>query len=226
MEAAPFAELPVRDRPETVSAADAIHRLLREMILDGRLAPGTRLREVDVAERLGVSRTPLREAFVRLAGERLIRRRGAGVEVGDTWAELEGIRHIRMALEGYATRLAASRLTEADFDLLEASVQRSASLPYEALQERVATNTEFHSRIYQACGVPRLVTEIEKYSEYFMSESELKQLDREQSRTTVHEHGEIVAALRARDAGKAENLIRSHLLDAFNKSVSRQENGR
>ena len=218
-------EFPVQERPETISAADAIYQLLRNMILEGKLAPGTRLREVDVAERMGVSRTPLREAFARLIGDRLIRRRGSGVEVGDTPAELAGIRHIRMALEGYAARLAAERITEEDIEALEASVKRSASLPYEALQERVSVNTEFHGRIYRACGVPTLVRAIEQYSEYFMNEAELQQLDREESRKSVHEHAEIVAALRARDAGLAENLIRSHLLNIFNKSVGNTNQG-
>jgi len=129
-----------------------------------------------------------------------------------------------MGLEGYATRLAAARITDDELRHLEELTKRSASLPFEALQERVAVNTEFHGAIYRACGVPQLVRTIEQYSEYFMTESELSQLDQDESRKTVQEHTEIVDALRSRDAGMAEDLIRAHLLDAFRLSIERQGN--
>src|SRR5690606_37078839 len=118
-----------------VSSADAVYELLRSLILEGKVAAGQRLREVEVAQRLGVSRTPLREAFTRLISNRLLQRTSSGVVVADVQSALKGIRTIRIALEGYATRLAVPHLKEDDFQVLEASIELALTLPEEARTE-------------------------------------------------------------------------------------------
>ena len=96
-------------------AADQVYRSLRRSIILGELASGTRLREVEVAMALRVSRTPVREAISRLIGDRLVHELPTGgVEVADASGEIFEIFHIREALEGCAARLAAMRLTTAD----------------------------------------------------------------------------------------------------------------
>jgi DNA-binding GntR family transcriptional regulator len=202
-------------RLSAVSSADVVYELLRSLILDGRLEPGQRLREVDMAQRLGVSRTPLREAFTRLVGNRLLERTPSGVVVANVKTALEGIRAIRIALEGYATRLAVPHLEDGDFEFLEASIQLALVLPEEARTERVRNNTAFHRRIYEACGVAELQSAIDNYAGFFMSETNLAALSRENSLQAIDEHKQLLGAIRARDADQAEKVMRAHLIRGF-----------
>lgn len=202
-------------RLSAVSSADVVYELLRSLILDGRLDPGYRLREVEMAQRLGVSRTPLREAFTRLVSNRLLERTSSGVVVANVKSALEGIRAIRIALEGYATRLAVPQLNDDDFEFLEASIALALALPLEARTERVRNNTAFHKRIYDACGVAELQNAIDNYAGFFMSETNLAALSREHTIEAIDEHKQLLVAIRARDADEAEKLMRAHLIRGF-----------
>ncbi|PTM89130.1 GntR family transcriptional regulator [Mycoplana dimorpha] len=206
-------------RLAAVSSADAVYELLRSLILDGKIEAGQRLREVEVAQRLGVSRTPLREAFTRLISNRLLERKSSGVVVADVKSALKGIRAIRIALEGYATRLAVPHLNEEDFKVLEASIELALTLPEEARTERVRNNNVFHGRIYNACGVPELQSAIENYAGFFMSEANLAALSRAQSQEVIQDHVKLLDAIKARDAEGAEQLMRAHLIRGFNQPV-------
>lgn len=204
-------------RLAAVSSADAVYELLRSLILEGKFEAGQRLREVDLAQRLGVSRTPLREAFTRLISNRLLVRTSSGVVVADVQSALKGIRAIRIALEGYATRLAVPHLNEEDFQVLEASIKLALALPEEARTERVRNNNVFHGRIYNACGVPELQSAIENYAGFFMSEANLAALSREQSQEVIQDHVKLLEAIKARDAEGAEQLMRVHLIRGFSQ---------
>lgn len=217
MDADGIDELMGRSRLSAVSSADVVYELLRSLILEGRLAPGQRLRETEMAQKLGVSRTPLREAFTRLIGNRLLERTSSGVVVANVKSALEGIRAIRIALEGYATRLAVPHLNESDFEFLEASIELALVLPEEARAERVRNNTAFHRRIYNACGVPELQDAIDNYAGFFMSEANLAALSRENSLQAIEEHKTLLAAIRAQETDKSEKIMRSHLIRGFNQ---------
>ena len=106
----------------SLTSAERVLSQLRELILAAELAPGSRLGEVELAERLGVSRTPVREALTRLAAEGLVEivaNRGARVA---TWtvAELEGVFDLRASLEPQLTGFAVPRAAEADVADLDA----------------------------------------------------------------------------------------------------------
>lgn len=218
MDAGGFDDL-VGSRLAAVSSADAVYELLRSLILDGKIEAGQRLREVEVAQRLGVSRTPLREAFTRLISNRLLVRTSSGVVVADVQSALRGIRAIRIALEGYATRLAVPHLNEEDFKVLEASIKLALALPEEARTERVRNNNVFHGRIYNACGVPELQSAIDNYAGFFMSEANLAALSRDQSQEVIQDHVKLLEAMKARNAEAAEQLMRAHLIRGFNQSA-------
>lgn len=218
MDAGGFDDL-VGSRLAAVSSADAVYELLRSLILDGKIEAGQRLREVEVAQRLGVSRTPLREAFTRLISNRLLVRTSSGVVVADVQSALRGIRAIRIALEGYATRLAVPHLDEEDFKVLEASIKLALALPEEARTERVRNNNVFHGRIYNACGVPELQSAIDNYAGFFMSEANLAALSRDQSQEVIQDHVKLLEAMKARNAEAAEQLMRAHLIRGFNQSA-------
>lgn len=209
----------VGGRLAAVSSADAVYELLRSLILEGKIEAGQRLREVEVAQRLGVSRTPLREAFTRLISNRLLVRTSSGVVVADVQSALKGIRAIRIALEGYATRLAVPHLNEGDLKVLEASIELALALPEEARTERVRNNNVFHGRIYNACGVPELQSAIHNYAGFFMSEANLAALSRAQSQEVIQDHVKLLEAIKARDAEEAEQLMRAHLIRGFNQPI-------
>lgn len=107
---------------------DEAARALREAILDGRLRPGQRLLQDRLAEMLGVSRTPIREALQRLEREGLVRSVGRqGMVVAQLAAQdIEEIYDVREVLEGLAARLAASRISQAQLNTLRKSLERMA----------------------------------------------------------------------------------------------------
>src|SRR6185437_2306848 len=143
--------------------ADQVYRHLRRAILSDQIAPGTRLRETEIAAALKVSRTPVREAISRLIGDWLVREISTGgVEVVDAMAEIAEIYYIREALEICAGKLAASRITRAQLERLEKllKLQRTASF-----RERVKINQEFHLTIAEAAGSPRLFEMVRGFRE-------------------------------------------------------------
>src|SRR5882724_366701 len=131
--------------------AVAVAAEIRRLIQDGALQPGERLRQASIASRFGVSTTPVREAFMALASEGLVRQDAhRGVVVFEpSLDELTETYEIRQVLEPLATGLAAPRLTDAELEVLEALLgqMRSASPPQYA-----NLNREFHRRIYVASG--------------------------------------------------------------------------
>src|SRR3954471_12099850 len=132
--------------------------------MGGDLAPGTRLGEVELADRLGVSRTPVREALSRLAAEGLVEvvpNRGARVA---TWtvAELEGVFELRASLEPQLTGFAVARATQDDVDALEELAQRMLAVgtpgPDQDLDALVPLNRAFHDRLLALGAHPPLAT--------------------------------------------------------------------
>ena len=143
----------------TVSASVAAS--LREDIVSGQLESGTRLRQVELARRFGVSTTPVREALAALQSEGLVRlhpQRGAVVFV----PTVEGLREhyeIRAALEALAAERAAERFDPARGEALAAMLDEMAAGP--GVERYLELNLRFHSELYELAGRPRLVEMIE-----------------------------------------------------------------
>lgn len=192
--------------------ADQIYRRLRTAILSGEIPARTRLVELDVAARLQVSRTPVREAISRLVSDLLVTPMTyGGVEVVDTAGEQDDIFAIREALEGSAARLAAERITEEELQQLAQLLEDSKALPLDALVERAEINNRFHTVILHAARSQRLIQMVEGFREFFIDAAKLVRYTRRDTQTALKHHQEIVDALRARDAKKAERLARNHL---------------
>lgn len=205
-----------------VTLADGALAAIQARIVEGDLAPGTKLIEEDLAQAHGVSRGPLREALRRLQARRLVEvvpNIGARV-VALHREELQAIYEAREALEGMACRLAAQRIQPSEIDALNellethaANLQAHASEPY--LQE--AGNYDFHYRIAQASGNPVLVSMLCD-DLYHVIRMYRRRMDASAGRSeqALHEHQQIVSALAARDGELAELLMRRHV------SVARQ----
>ncbi|MDX3195309.1 GntR family transcriptional regulator [Streptomyces sp. MN03-5084-2B] len=197
--------------------ADEVADRLRDAIFDGVYAPGSQLREVELAEALGVSRGPVREALAKLEREGLVRsewHRGATVTTlsDEDIAELDSL---RAALEHLAVERVAERAGEEALAALEAVVRRMERAADE--HEMVRCDLEFHDAVYAAAGHRRL----REAWQAIRSQVHLFLLTRIGVATDGYlegipeEHRELVAALRARDRATALALFAEHRRHAF-----------
>jgi DNA-binding GntR family transcriptional regulator len=190
--------------------------LLRRQIIEGTLRPRERLIAADLADRLQVSRTPVREALYLLASEGLVVPAKRGFAVREfTPSEIKEIYEVRAALEGMAARLAAERGTrEAIESVLEVQAG-TVALARSAREVLVDKNTRFHRAIFAAAGNERLGFLNGQNSEHFFNHRIADLYTDEEAAASVEGHRRIEAALQKRDGDAAEKAARDHILDAL-----------
>jgi len=199
-----------------LTRAGAVAKRLREMITSGELPLGSRLRQNEIAARLGVSSTPVREAFLLLAREGLVHQdthRGA-VVFSPTVADVQENYEMRVALECLATELAAKQIGPGQLDELDTLLVRLDEAPRTDVDLHTKVlNRRFHTMIYRAAGRPKLLEMIETmrdtatiYQALLIQPRVSECLDAVRA-----EHQEIVAALRARAPKRAARAVRTHL---------------
>ena len=203
-----------------VTSAERALATLRDLIMGGELAPGARLGEVELADRLGVSRTPVREALSRLAAEGLVEiapNRGARV-VTWTVAELEGVFDLRAVLEPQLTAHAVPNAAAADVDELDALARRMHEVgtpgPGQDLDALVPLNRAFHDRLVALAAHPTLATALAAAIHLPIVRRNFLTYDEASLRRSLAHHSEIVAALRAGDAEWARAVMTSHIANA------------
>jgi DNA-binding GntR family transcriptional regulator len=198
---------------------------LREAILSGEFGPGERLRTATLATRFGSSRTPVREALVQLEGEGLVDiepRRGAIVRSFAS-ADLIDLYEIRVLLEPAAAARSALRASAAQLERLAALVALSdarGGRGSEAIDDQIAWNEEFHAIVIEAAGSPRLSAALRATAgipRSFRSAFWRDEAHRAFSQTC---HRELVSALAARSAERAEAVMRMHILRAKDALVA------
>jgi len=187
---------------------------LRHLILSRQLQPGERLVQDELAERLGVSRTPVREALHKLASEGLVTFSSyKGASVADfSLSELEEIYTVRSALESHAARLAAQRITEEELEQLEALLRQIE----EAFQQKdflhlLEVHHQFHASICVAAKQQRLCKLAIQHLELTDLYQRMALSLGRGAKDPVVEHKEILETLRRHDADAAGHLIRIHL---------------
>jgi DNA-binding GntR family transcriptional regulator len=190
------------------------HEHLRDEIISGSLTPGTELNEVTLAESLGVSRGPIREALGRLAIEGLVTirpRRGAVVRALSNEEFIEAYQ-VREALEMMAVRLAVPKLTAEDLAAMESLIEEMA-LHAEAgdVQRFFEANTEFHQRFFRAAD-NRMLAELYRQLRGQIDRHRLRSLElRGDLLRSVAEHRAILSAATARDVEQAVRLASDHI---------------
>jgi DNA-binding GntR family transcriptional regulator len=206
---------PPQVRIATVSTVEAAANAIRDLILDGELAPGSRLRENDFAERLGVARHSFRAATQILIGEGLLRRepnRGVQVPVFSQ-ADVEDIFKLRAALEVEAARLAieADSIPAEARDAVATLSALSADAPW---SDVVQPDLTFHRAIIDAAGSERLQRAYHGLqSEIVLCMVQLQPAYDHPAQVAA-EHEELLGAIEARDVDRAEKLWRTHLDEA------------
>lgn len=205
------------DNYQYMPLRDVVFHTLREAILHGELKSGERLMEIKLANRLGVSRTPIREAIRMLELEGLVimvPRKGAQV-AQITEKDLKDVLEVRMGLEELAVKFACERITPEQMSKLEQAAREFETQVYSVEQEDITALAEadvkFHELIYQATGNQRLVQLINNLREqmYRYRIEYLKDVKIRES--LIEEHNAICQALKNRDAQSAYRYTFVHI---------------
>ncbi len=193
---------------------DVVFKQLREEILYGKLKPGERLMEVALSERLGVSRTPIREGIRLLEKEGLVvmlPRRGAHV-AGITEKQLEDVLEARRTLETFTVNQCCARITKTRFEELKKANSRFAeAVEGGNLKDMADTDTAFHNIIIDTAGnekvkemLMNLKEQMFRYKYEFMKEME-------DTTRLIREHEQIIQAIGECRSDRAVELIRMHI---------------
>lgn len=203
-------------RRSAEALAETVYRCLHLGISIGSLGTGIPLIEVDIAEVMGVSRTPVREALQRLVSDGLLSRRRRGWEVKRLNADqLRESYEVRMALESFATAQAAIRATEADIsEIVDANVSRS-NVAHDDVLSRLTSNRDFHNRIFAASNNMRLEAMIRKHTQYYFSYKFAHLVTQAESSLFQAQHDEITEAIRNRRPMLAEKHARAHIASTY-----------
>jgi DNA-binding GntR family transcriptional regulator len=192
--------------------ADEVYDGVRADIVHGVLRPNQRLVEVELAERLGVSRTPVRETLQRLALEGLVRRnRGRWVVHEHSPDEIRSIYEVRAALEGYAAFLAAGRATSTELSALEALYPPGDEAVELVPDVQVELNERFHDGVIAAAGNARLAQLSKASRQYYFNHRIARLYDSDETRRSIDGHRRILAALARGDGQAAEARAREHV---------------
>ncbi|VVE45436.1 GntR family transcriptional regulator [Pandoraea pneumonica] len=202
-------------RVERLRLHDTVVDHLRKLIIEGVLSPGVKLNERELCETLGISRTPLREAFKVLAAEGLIEiapNRGASVArmtEKEIWETFE----LMSALEGFSGELAAERMTAVE--LAEIKALHYAMLACRAQQDLpgyYARNQEIHDRINEAARNGALRQTYISINRRLMALRFRSNFRTDKWDRAIDEHEQMIAALEAKDGKRLSEILRKHLL--------------
>ena len=196
--------------------SEDIYNALRRAIVTGELRPNQPLIEIDLAERLEVSRTPVREALQRLAAGGLIVPRKRGWAVREFTAdEIRQNAETRMALEGYAAHLAAVRGSIEHIALIVSLHEKRLKLRRIDEQLRVETNRDLHDAIMRAAGNDRLMDAIYQSGQFYFNAPIARLTTEDEFVQGNADHAVIVAAIVAHDGSGAERAMRAHIQRTF-----------
>jgi DNA-binding GntR family transcriptional regulator len=203
----------VTDTASTPRAdGETIFQTLRGEILSGVHQPGTAIRETSLAERFGVSRTPVREALSRLQHERLLERVARGLQVPQVDPQqVIQIYDMRILLEEEAARQAAKARQFPDLMRLEALLQRDRQLQDPDDHTRITTNLEFHAAIWSCAHNTVLQDLLDRLSTHLIHAPRSTLSTGNRWAESLDEHEAIVHAIEKQDSDEAGKIARQHM---------------
>ncbi|NLV20678.1 MAG: GntR family transcriptional regulator [Syntrophomonadaceae bacterium] len=201
---------------------------IREAIINGTLQPRERLMEIQLADELGVSRTPVREALRKLELEGfivMVPRKGAYVS-DLSMKDVADVFEIRAALEGLAGALAAERITEEELEAMERMlVEKSEAIILNDIDKLVEVDTKFHEALYMASRNERLSNIISNLREQIQRFRLTSLSVPGRKEDSLKEHREILEAIQARDIQLARQLAQEHIENAENILIDSLKKG-
>jgi DNA-binding GntR family transcriptional regulator len=215
-----------REVPVIETKTSFMYKQLKEEILSGRLKPGEKLVTPRIAEAFGISIIPVREAFGQLKAEgyvTIVPHTGVYVAEID-FDQLRKIYAVRAVLEGYAVRLAASRLESRALNRLSKIITKiDRTIESEKFAEIDRLNYHFHMSIYEASGNEYLVKLIDDLLEKTTRVRKMYGLMPGRAVKSNQEHRKILQALEKKNVERLEHLVRLHLdetLKALNRTLT------
>ncbi len=193
---------------------DMVFDVLMSAIMQGQLSPGERLLEVQLADEMGVSRTPVREAIRRLELEGfvvMVPRKGAYV-AGLSINDVEEVYEIRTVLETLAVRLAAQRMQPADYAQLDDLSEKMRATWQEGnVDNWVSLDASFHELLYKFSRNKRLVAMMNNIMEQLSRYRIISLANVEVRHNSLSEHQELIEALKRRDSEAAATAVAMHI---------------
>ena len=214
---------------EKTSSAEEAYSAIHAFIVQGDYQAGDRLREEELGQRIGMSRTPIREALRRLSAEGLtefVPNRGAHVA---SWTdqELNEIFELRALLEGYAASRAATRMTSESHDklrMLSAAMEMQISDDGEPNLEQISVlNNDFHKTIVQNAGSQYLLTFFMNMIQFPLVHRTFRRYSPRDLERSFGHHRELVEAFEAQDPEWAGSVMRAHVLSARSAFVESED---
>lgn len=197
---------------------------LREDILNGKYKENEELREAAIGEELGVSRTPVREAFRQLELEGLIQmipNKGAYV-TGITLKDVQDIYMIRSLLEGLCARWATEHITEEQLSEMEENIYLTEfHLKKGHMEQFAALDNRFHEIMYEACNSKMLEHTLKDFHQYVYRVRKRTLANGTRGGDSCQEHKRIMEAIKEKDADKAEKLANSHMKNAYENMLNK-----
>lgn len=205
---------------------DIVFESLREAIIDGSLKPGERVMEVQLAEKLGVSRTPVREAIRKLELEGLlimVPRKGAYV-ADVSFKDVLDVLEIRASLEGLAASLAAEKMTEEEVQILQMkSREFSKCVENDDVQGMIHKDSEFHDIILKSARNAKLLNIIEGLRDQVQRFRVVYFTEFNKSSYLTQEHQRVLEAISNRDSEVAQKYAQQHIENIKNYIISRMK---
>ena len=206
----------LKSLPERRSLGQDVYGKLKQAIVNGDLPPDSRLIESRMANVMGISRTPVREAIHKLEREGLLRHNPSGgfFVVGLTRSDIEETFGIRSVLESYAARLAATHHKgEEKLDPLEQKIHEyQLHLDQGDLKALLRINTEFHDLLYALSRSPRLIKMINDLQDQIYRFRQVLLKTEENARISNEDHKLMLKLISKRDLEGVESLVREHIL--------------
>lgn len=195
---------------------------IREDILNGKYKEHEELKEVAIGEELGVSRTPVREAFRQLELEGLIQivpNKGAYV-TGITAKDVQDIYMIRSLLEGLCARWATDNISAEQLEELEENVYLADFHAEKGhLDQMAELDNRFHHILYEACSSKQLQKLLVDFHEYVLRVRKKTLSNGGRGKVSNDEHRQIMEAIKAKDKERAEALANEHMINAYDNMV-------
>lgn len=195
---------------------------LRDDILSGKYEEHEELKEVAISEEMGVSRTPVREAFRQLELEGLIQiipNKGAYV-TGITEKDVRDIYMIRSLMEGLCARWATEHITEEQMEEMEENIYLAKFHAQKGhLDQFAELDNRFHDIMYEACNSKILEHQLRDFHQYLLRVRRKTLNSANRGPKSNEEHEKIMEAIKAKDADLAEKLANQHIINAYENLV-------
>ncbi len=193
---------------------EQVYKNLKGNILNGELSPNTRLIEEKLADEMGTSRTPVREAIQKLEKEGLIKKlpRGGFIVSEITDEDIDEVFGIRGILEGYAGYLATLKAGVEDIEALEEIVRKEEEcMKDHNMDEIVRLNTEFHDRLYRTAKSERLYNIINDLRDFIYRFRKIIFRFTGMAEISIQDHKDMIRLMKSKKASRVESLIRRHI---------------